>query len=96
MGRVIGWDRKALVSYKRCRTSKGNLLRWKKRLDPGLEDVTYRICGEAEETGAHVGLVCFENEGLGRRFGSWEPGARLAGNRLSVGVRRCKTRTGLR
>ena len=54
----------------------GNLLRWKKTLDPGLEDVTCRKCGEAEETGAHMALVCFENEGLGRRFGSWEQAKR--------------------
>lgn len=70
-GRAVRWGRKALVNYTRCRTGKGDLLRWKKILDPDLEGVTCRRCAEAEEMGAHVALVCIENKELGRRFGSW-------------------------
>ena len=31
-----------------------------------------RKCRNAGETGAHVALVCVENEGLERHFRSWE------------------------
>lgn len=31
-----------------------------------------RRYGEAEESGAHMALVCIENEGLGRWFDSWD------------------------
>lgn len=48
------------------------MLRWQKILDPELEDATCRECGLAEETGAHVALVCRELEEAGRRFGNWE------------------------
>ena len=72
MGRVIGWDRKGLVNYTQCRTGKENLLRWKKILDPDLEDVSGRKCGGAEESGAHVALVCFENEGLQFETEIWQ------------------------
>ena len=72
MGRVVGWNRRAQANYTRYRTGKGNLLRWKKTLDPGPEDTSCRRCGRAEETRTHVALTCSENEELGRRFGSWE------------------------
>lgn len=78
MGRVIGWKgRKAIVNYTRCRTGKGNLLRWQKILDPDLEDGRCRECGLAEETGAHIALVCRElqrTEILGIREKVWELG----------------------
>ena len=39
-----------------------------------MDDDRCRECGLAEETGAHIALVCREMEdiGSGRRFGSWE------------------------
>ena len=75
MGRVTSWKkRKAVINYTRCRTGKGNMLRWQKILGPGLDDDQCRECSLAEETGTHIALVCREMEevGLGRRFGSWE------------------------
>ena len=30
-----------------------------------------RMCGETEETGTHVALVCPEEEWLGRRWSNW-------------------------
>ena len=44
------WNRRALV-YTRCRTStgKGNQLRWKKILGPGLEDTICAHAGGVEE-----------------------------------------------
>ena len=75
MGRVTVWKkRKAVINYTRCGMGKGNMLRWQKILDSDLEDDRCRECGLAEETGAHIALICREIEevGLGRRFGSWE------------------------
>lgn len=45
-------NRKALVNYTRCRTGKGNLLRWEKILGPDLGDTMCR------RYRAHVALVC--------------------------------------
>lgn len=69
VGRAVGWNKRALVDYTRCRAGKGNLLSWKKILNPGLEDVMCRRCGKS---GAHVALVYIEGEKLGGRFRSWE------------------------
>ena len=50
------------------------MLRWQKILDLEVKDDACRECGLAEETGAHIVLICqeLENVGLGRRFGSWK------------------------
>ena len=63
IGTVIRWEKRAIINYTRCRTGKGNLR---------VESTLCRGCGRFEETGAHVALVCLENEKLGRHFGSWE------------------------
>ena len=54
-------------------------------LDSDLEDVMCRQCGEAEETGAHVALICREGEGLGWCFGSWEHLSRRGYEMVSKG-----------
>ena len=56
MGRIVRWNSKALVNYTRCRTGKGNLLKWKQVLDPDLEDTWCKKCDTVGETGAHVAL----------------------------------------
>ena len=60
MGRVLKWNRKALLNYTQCRTGKGRLGWWRYTLDP-WEDPT---CGECHnlETGRHVALVCTAGE----------------------------------
>ncbi|KAF8430372.1 hypothetical protein EV426DRAFT_708553 [Tirmania nivea] len=72
MRRAIKGERKALVNFTRCRTGKGDLLTWRKKLDPGLDNTLCRGCGRYEETGENIALVCSGGEGLGRRFGNWE------------------------
>jgi len=69
-GRVLKWNRKALLNYTQCRTGKGRLGWWRYTLDP-WEDPMCRVCFNLE-TGRHVALVCTAGEWLGRRWSSWK------------------------
>ncbi|KAF8416436.1 hypothetical protein EV426DRAFT_705895 [Tirmania nivea] len=60
IGRVIGWERRAVVNYTRCRSGKGNFATWRQILGEGDGDVSCKSCRRYDETGHHVALVCGE------------------------------------
>ncbi|KAF8416447.1 hypothetical protein EV426DRAFT_686075 [Tirmania nivea] len=72
LGRVVRWNRRAVVNYSRCRSGKGDFAVWKRTLGEEDGDATCRHCRKYEESGRHIAFVCGEGEWLGRRFGSWE------------------------
>ena len=66
-GRAIQWNRKTHRNFAQCRTGKGRIGKWKHQLDPWM-DPEWRDCGEEEETGSHIALVCRGGESRGRRW----------------------------
>ena len=64
MGRVAGWDRRAVSRYAKMRTNKGDLGVWRVRLGRGRGRC--RLCENADESGNHLvfdGRVCVPDRG---------------------------------
>jgi len=58
---VERWNRRARVNSVHCRTGKGNLQAWWKKIHDTV-DPECRRCGRYAETGKHVALVCTHGE----------------------------------
>jgi len=61
VGRTLRWNRKALLNYTQCKTSKEKLGVWRHTLDPWGGPLC-RECGFELETSKYVALVCNARE----------------------------------
>ena len=70
-GRVVRWDRRAVLRYTHLRVGKGDIGEWRRVI--GAADTLCRLCGVEEETGAHLVFGCEESYGLRPwNWASWE------------------------
>ena len=70
-GRVVRWDRRAVLRYTHMRVGKGDVGEWRRVI--GAEDTLCRLCGVEEETGTHLVFGCEESYGLRPwNWASWE------------------------
>ena len=61
-GRVVKWNRRAVLRYTHLRVGKGDLAEWRRTI--GNEGTLCRLCGVEEETGTHLDFECEESYGL--------------------------------
>ena len=61
-GRVVRWNRRAVLRYTHLRVGKGDVGEWRRVI--GNEDTLCRLCGVEEETGTHLVFGCVESYGL--------------------------------
>ena len=70
-GRLVRWDRRAVLRYTHMRVGKGDVGEWRRVI--GNEGTQYRLCGVEEETGTHLVFGCEESYGLRPwNWASWE------------------------
>ena len=70
-GRVVRWNRRAILRYSHLRVGKGDVGEWRRVI--GKEDTLCRLCGVEEETGNHLVFGCRESHGLRPwNWTSWE------------------------
>ena len=70
-GRVVRWDRRAVLRYTHLRVGKGDLGEWRRVI--GAEGTLCRLCGVEGETGTHLIFGYEESYGLRpRNWASWE------------------------
>ena len=70
-GRVVRWDRRAVLRYTHLRVGKGDVGEWQRVI--GAEGTLCRLCGVEEETGTHLVFGCEESYGLRPwNWASWE------------------------
>ena len=58
-GRVVQWNRWAVLRYTHQRVGKGDVGEWRRVI--GSEDTVCRLCGVEEETGTHLVFGCGES-----------------------------------
>ena len=61
-GRVVRWNRRAVLRYTHLRVGKGDVGEWRRVI--GSEDTLCRLCRVEEETGTHLVFGCEESYGL--------------------------------
>ena len=61
-GRVVRWNRRAVLRYTHLRVGKGDVGEWRRVI--GNEDTRCRLCGVEEETGTHLVFGCRESHEL--------------------------------
>ena len=61
-GRVVRWNRRAVLRYTHLRVGKGDVGEWRHVI--GNKDTLCRLCGVEEETGTHLVFGCEESYGL--------------------------------
>ena len=61
-GRVVRWNRRAVLRYTHLRVGKGDVGEWRRVI--GTEGTLCRLCGVEEETGTHLVFRCKESYGL--------------------------------
>ena len=61
-GRVVRWNRRAVLRYTHLRVGKGDVGEWRRVI--GTESTLCHLCGVEEETGAHLVFGCEESYGL--------------------------------
>ena len=61
-GRVVRWNRRAVLRYTHLRVGKGDVGEWRRVI--GNEDTLCLLCGVEEETGTHLVFGCEESYGL--------------------------------
>ena len=61
-GRIVRWNRRAVLRYTHVRVGKGDVGEWRRVI--GNEDTLCRLCGVEEETGTHLVFGCRESYGL--------------------------------
>ena len=61
-GRVVRWNRRAVLRYTHLRVGKGDVGEWRRVV--GNEDSLCRLCGVEEETGTHLVFGCEVSYGL--------------------------------
>ena len=61
-GRVVRWNRWAVLVYTHLRVGKGDVGEWRRVI--GAEGTLCRLCGVEEETGTHLVFGCEESYGL--------------------------------
>ena len=70
-GRVVRWNRRAVLRYTHLRVGKGDVGEWRQVI--GNEDTLCRLCGVEVETGTHLVFGCEESYGLRPwNWASWE------------------------
>ena len=70
-GRVVRWDRRAVLRYTHLRVGKRDVGEWRRVI--GAEGTLCRLCGLEEETGTHLVFWCKESYGLRPwNWASWE------------------------
>ena len=70
-GRVVRWNRRAILRYSHLRVGKGDVGEWRRVI--GKEDTLCRMCGVEEETGNHLVFGCRESHRLRPwNWTSWE------------------------
>ena len=70
-GRVVRWDRRAVLRYIHLRVRKGDVGEWRRVI--GTEGTLCRLCGGEKETGTHLVFWCEESYGLRPwNWTSWE------------------------
>lgn len=73
MGRILRWNRKALLNYTQCRAGKGRLGMWRYTLDPYLQcgriprTGNWQTCGAGMHVGGREESVDEQGEGWGQR-----------------------------
>ena len=61
-GRVVRWNRKAVLRYTHLGMGKGDVGEWRRVIGNG--NTLCRLCGVDEETGTHLVFGCKESYGL--------------------------------
>ena len=61
-GRVVRWNRRAVLRYTHLRVGKGDVGEWRRVI--GSEDTLCGLCGVEEETGTHLVFGCEGSYGL--------------------------------
>ena len=61
-GRVVRWNRRAVLRYTHVRVGKGDVGEWRQVI--GEEGTQYRLCGVEEETGNQLVFECKGSYGL--------------------------------
>ena len=70
-GRVVRWDRRAVLRYTHLQVGKGDVGEWRRVI--GAEGTLCRLFGVEEETGTHLVFGCEESYGLRLwNWASWE------------------------
>ena len=70
-GRVVRWNRRAVLRYPHLRVGKGYVGEWRRVI--GIECTLCRLCGVEEETGTHLVFGCEESYRLRPwNWTSWE------------------------
>ena len=57
-GRVVRWDRRAVLRYTHLRVGKGDVGEWRQVVGNGGGDTLCRLCWVEEETGTHLVFRC--------------------------------------
>ena len=61
-GRVVPWNRRAVLRYTHLRVGKGDVGEWRRAI--GKENSLCRLCKMEKETGTHLVFGCEESYGL--------------------------------
>lgn len=61
-GRVVRWNRRAVLRYMQLRVGKGDVGEWRWVLE--VQETLCHLCWVEEETGVHLVFGCEESDGL--------------------------------